>query len=56
MMIRFHVLMCTYCANFRRQLMLISKAGRYENSSEKSESMLSEQARERILKALKDKS
>jgi hypothetical protein len=36
--------------------MLISKAGRYENSSEKNEPMLSEQARERILKALKGKS
>jgi hypothetical protein len=55
MMIRFHTLMCSYCATFRRQLRLMSKAGRYENSSAKSEPMLSEQARERMIKALKDK-
>jgi hypothetical protein len=54
MMIRFHMLMCTYCTDFRRQLRIIRKTGRCESSSGKSEPVLSEQARERISKVLKD--
>jgi hypothetical protein len=54
MMIRFHMLMCTYCADFRRQLRIIRKAGRCEGSSGKSEPVLSEQVRERISQVLKD--
>lgn len=54
LMIRFHTMMCTHCANFQRQLGLMCKAGRYENSSGENEPGLSEQARERITKTLKD--
>ena len=54
MMIRFHGMMCTHCANFQRQLGLMRKACRCENSSGENEPGLSEQARERIAKAMKD--
>jgi hypothetical protein len=53
-MIRFHTMMCTYCTHFQRQLGLMRKAGRYENSVGENEPGLSEQAREKISKALKD--
>lgn len=54
MMIWFHGMMCTHCANFQRQLGLMCKAGRYEDSSGGNGPGLSEQARERIAKAMKD--
>jgi hypothetical protein len=53
LMIRLHVLMCIHCANLRRQLIQISKAIRYDDSSLKDEPKLSKQARERISRSLK---
>jgi hypothetical protein len=57
MMIRFHLQMCKYCARFRDQLLLIRKAIRAEEDSEKdlrpSESSFSE-PRERIKQRLRD--
>jgi hypothetical protein len=53
-MMRFHGLMCPPCASFQRQLMLMRKACRYEDASGENEPGLSEQARERISKAMKD--
>jgi hypothetical protein len=56
-MIRFHLLMCKYCARFRDQLLLIRKAIRTEEDPDEdlrpSESSFSE-SRERIKQALRD--
>ena len=57
MMIRFHLLMCKYCARFRDQLLLIRKALRTgEDSDEKpgpSDASFAE-PRERIKQRLRD--
>jgi len=56
-MIRFHLLMCKYCARFRDQLLLIRKAIRTEEDPDEdlrpSESSFPE-LRERIKQALRD--
>ena len=56
-MIRFHLLMCKYCARFRDQLLLIRKAIRTEEDPDEdlrpSESSFSE-SWERIKQALRD--
>ena len=56
-MIRFHLLICKYCARFRDQLLLIRKAIRTEEDPDEdlrpSESSFSE-SRERIKHALRD--
>jgi hypothetical protein len=56
LLIRFHLLMCRYCARFRRQLIFMNKLSRHKGTTEKvppSEMTLSTQARERISKLLK---
>jgi len=56
LLIRFHLLICRYCARFRRQLIFMNKLSRYQDAAEKvspSETMLSAQAREQISKLLK---
>ena len=56
LLIRFHLLMCRYCARFRRQLIFMKKLSRHKDATEKvppSEMTLSAQARERISKLLK---
>jgi hypothetical protein len=57
LMIRFHLQMCKYCARFRNQLLLIRKAIRAEEDSEKdlrpSEFSFSE-PRKRIKQTLRD--
>lgn len=56
LLIRLHLLMCRYCARFRRQLIFMNKLSRYKDATEKvppSEMTLSTQARERISKTLK---
>jgi len=59
MMIGFHLLMCKYCARFRDQLLLISKAIRTEEDSDEelrpSDPSFAE-PRERIKQTLRDQS
>ena len=47
----FHLMMCKYCMRFRRQLMIIRKAGRHtgsEYSGEEENEALSQAAKSRI--------
>ena len=59
MMIRFHMMMCRYCARFQQQLLLIKQIARYakplESTTEDSVK-LSEDARSRLKQTLKSAS
>lgn len=57
MAIRTHLLMCRYCARFRRQLNLLRKMSRHDDSGilpPGSPSRLSQESRERIKKSLRN--
>ena len=55
--IRFHLLMCRYCARFRRQLMMLRTASRQLDSdppsTDPAAATLSDATRKRIKKALR---
>ncbi len=55
--IRFHLLMCRYCARFRRQLMMLRTASRQPDSdpppTDPTAATLSDATRKRIKKALR---
>jgi hypothetical protein len=56
--IRMHLTMCRYCARFRRQLMMLRKASRQEDSGKLPHDItgcLSQDARERIKESLRAK-
>ena len=59
MMIRFHMMMCRYCARFQKQLLLVRQMARYaqpmESTSEDSVK-LPEDARARLKQTLKSAS
>lgn len=54
LMIRLHLMVCKYCARFKKQLVIISRAIRAEDGSATGfeESVLSSDARERIKRLL----
>ena len=55
MAVRMHLLMCRYCARFRSQLIMLRKMSRHvedEPSVDKTSATLSNEAKERIKKAL----
>ncbi len=54
--VRMHLMMCRYCAWFRRQLIMLRKASRLmddEPSTDETTPTLSNETRERIKKALR---
>ncbi len=54
--VRMHLMMCRYCARFRRQLIMLRKASRLmddEPSTDETTPTLSDETRERIKKALR---
>ena len=56
MAVRMHLLMCRYCARFRRQLIMLRKASRLmddEPSTDETTATLSNESKERIKKALR---
>ena len=56
MAVRMHLLMCRYCARFRRQLIMLRKVSRhmdYEPSMDETTATLSHETKERIKKALR---
>lgn len=55
MAIRFHLMMCRYCSRFRRQLLLLRKTGRLDDSEalpSETSYRLSPEARKRIKRSL----
>ncbi|MBR9985429.1 MAG: hypothetical protein KFF68_05920 [Desulfosarcina sp.] len=58
MAVRMHLLMCRYCARFRRQLIMLRKVSRHmddEPSIDETTATLSNETKERIKKALRAK-
>jgi len=56
MAVRMHLLMCRYCARFRRQLIMLRKVSRHmddEASIDETTVTLSNETKERIKKALR---
>jgi len=56
MFIRIHLMMCKYCARFKKQLVMLRKLSRLETTSGEDTTppiVLSMEARERIKKSLK---
>lgn len=56
MAVRMHLLMCCYCARFRRQLLMLRKTSRHvdsEPSGSEAPCKLSQETKERIKKALR---
>ena len=54
--IRMHLLMCRYCARFRRQLVMLRNASRHMDdapSTDEATATLSDETKERIKKALR---
>ena len=52
--VRMHLLMCRYCARFRRQLIMLRKMSRHvddDPSTETTTAPLSKETRDRIIKA-----
>ncbi len=56
MAVRMHLLMCRYCARFRRQLIMLRKVSRHmddEASIDETTATLANETKERIKKALR---
>ena len=56
MAVRMHLLMCRYCARFRRQLIMLRKMSRHvdsDPSTQATAATLSNETKERIKKALR---
>jgi hypothetical protein len=56
MAVRFHLVMCRYCARFRRQLIMLRRLSRHmddEPSTKPPAATLSKAAKERIKKAIR---
>jgi len=56
MAVQMHLLMCCYCARFRRQLIMLGKVSRHvddEPSRDQTAATLSNETKERIKKALR---
>ena len=56
MAVRMHLLMCRYCARFRRQLIMLRRVSRHmddEPSMDQTTATLSDETKERIKKALR---
>ena len=51
--VRMHLVMCCYCARFRRQLIMLRKASRLMDDEPSATATLSNETRERIKKALR---
>ena len=54
LMMRFHTMVCPCCASCRSQLAAMRQAAKYDQAPAQDEPGLSERARERICKALRD--
>ncbi len=56
MAVRFHLMMCRYCARFRRQLVMLRKMSRHlddDSSTQAAGATLSNEVKERIKKSLR---
>lgn len=54
--VRMHLMMCRYCARFRRQLIMLRKVSRHmddEPSTDRTTATLSNETKERIRKAIR---
>ena len=59
MILSLHLMMCTYCASFKRQLQIIRRASRYNDDNREHESAgsvrMPEDARRKLKKTLQDR-